>query len=86
MKPKEVPDRIKQYPKLTLEDKDNYYYKKVQMMRDQEVTSNMRNSSMPSRYENNVAGKHTFAPEEGKNPAYYQQGRYFTPKMLNHAD
>ena len=33
-----------------------------------------------------VAGKHTYVPEEKKSPSYYQQGRYFTPKMLNHAD
>lgn len=33
-----------------------------------------------------VAGKHTFVPEEGKNKNYYQNGRYFSPKMLNHAD
>lgn len=34
LKPKDIPDRIKQYPKLTLEDKDKYYFQKVQTMRD----------------------------------------------------
>lgn len=80
-----MPDQIKQYPKLTLEDKDNYYYRKVQKMREQEMNSSMRNSSLPTHYEN-VAGKHTFVPEEGKAPNYYPNSRYFTPKMLNHAD
>lgn len=56
-------------------------------MRDYELThSAVRNSSVPAHNEGVVAGKHTFAPEEGKNPNYYQYGRYFTPKMLNHAD
>ncbi len=81
-----MPDQIKQYPKLTLEDKDDYYYKKMQKMRDYEINNSaVRSSSMPGQQES-VAGRHTFVPEEGKNPAYYQHGRYFTPKMLNHAD
>lgn len=33
LKPKEVPDAIKQYPKLTLEDRDANYYQKMQKMR-----------------------------------------------------
>ena len=82
-----MPDQIKQYPKFTLENKDDFYYKKMQQMRDYELThSAVRNNSVPAHNEGVVAGKHTFAPEEGKNPNYYQYGRYFTPKMLNHAD
>lgn len=46
----------------------------------------MRNSQVQIQPENVVAGKHTFAPDDGKNPSYYQHGRYFTPRMLNHAD
>ena len=33
-----------------------------------------------------IAGKNTFGIDAGKKPSYYQHGRYFTPKMLNHAD
>lgn len=40
---------------------------------------------MPYR-NNNVAGKQTFMPEDGKNSNYYQHSKYFTPKLLNHAD
>lgn len=51
----------------------------------------MRSSSLQNNYNNNsginnVAGKHTFVPEDGKAPNYYPNSRYFTPKMLNHAD
>lgn len=90
LKPKEVNDQIKVYPKLTLEDKDAFYYQKVQKSREQEAASEvMRNSSMGNKShqgEPDVAGKHTFMPDQGKNPNYYQHGRYFTPRMLNHAD
>ena len=86
LKPKEVPDQIKQYPKLTLEDKDAFYYQKMQMIRDHEAARQSTRYRSNSGLEGNIAGKPTYAPEEGKNPSYYQQGRYFTPKMLNHAD
>ena len=36
LKPREVEDGIKKYPKLTLEDKDAYYYQKMHTMREQE--------------------------------------------------
>lgn len=41
---------------------------------------------MPIGSSEGVAGRHTFVPEDGKDKNYYQNGRYFTPKMLNHAD
>ena len=86
LKPKEVPDKIKQYPKFSLENKDSCYYQKMQLMREQEMASRSSRQSSPSRNEPVVAGKHTYVPEENKNPSYYQHGRYFTPRMLNHAD
>lgn len=59
----------------------------MQKMRDIEMSNSaVRSGSMPSHQENVVAGKHTFVPDDNKNPQYYQHGRYFTPKMLNHAD
>ena len=87
LKPKEVPDAIKQYPPLTLEDRDVNYYSKMQKMRETEAAYRQSaNNSMSARNAPVVAGKHTYVPEDNKNPSYYQQGRYFTPRMLNHAD
>ena len=45
-----------------------------------------RNSSLPPRYDPSVAGKQTYVPQENKQVRYYQQPRYFTPKLLNSVD
>ena len=57
------------------------------MQEQQDEYKNFRSSSMvdPSQKEV-IAGKNTFGIDAGKKPSYYQHGRYFTPKMLNHAD
>ena len=87
LKPKEYNETIKQYPKYTLEDKDAYYYRKMQQMQNQQdIYDHNRSSSMAAEKEKKIAGKNTFEIEKGKRPSYYQQGRYFLPKMLNHAD
>ena len=47
----------------------------------------MRNSDIYSKSRTqDLAGKQTFIPEDKKNLNNYQYGRYFTPRMLNHAD
>jgi hypothetical protein len=35
-KPKSFRDEIKQYPKITLEDQDAYYFKRLEIMKQQE--------------------------------------------------
>lgn len=72
LKPKAVHDEIKIYPKLTLENRDAQYCRKMQKIKDEEMlNSSMRNSSMGrsavyGKLEQDgkeVAGKHTFMPE-----------------------
>lgn len=86
LKPREVKDGIKIYPKYTLENQDDFYYKKMLMLKQTNDFSNNRNNSLPPRNEGSVAGKHTYVPEENKQVRYYQQPRYFTPKLLNSVD
>lgn len=50
------------------------------------LNANNRSGSLPTRNDSPLAGKHTYAPEDGKVTGFYQQPRYFTPKLLNHAD
>jgi len=59
MKPVENAETIKKYPKLTLEDKDAYYYRRVAKAQLVPTLNNEMNSSVPQNYNDN-AGKHTY--------------------------
>jgi hypothetical protein len=63
LKPREVQDGIKIYPKYSLENQDDYYYKKMLMLKQSNDFGNKdRNSSLPPRYDPSVAGKQTYVP------------------------
>ena len=65
MKPAENRETIKKYPKLTLEDKDAYYYRRVAKAQLLPTSSNEMNSSV-TQNNNDNAGKHTYDLDRNK--------------------
>ena len=94
MKPVDHQETIKKYPKLTLEDKDAYYYKRVAKVELIPPSPKELNNSVSQSYNQN-AGMHTYELDknkhaldmwesyQGKNKLNNQQFRY---NMLKHAD
>lgn len=94
MEPVSSGETIKKYPKLTLEDKDAYYFRRMtqdQLHKQQTRLVQERNQAQP---EPNIAGKHTYGIEGDKVPLNLwesygsgpQKHLKFTPGMLNHVD
>jgi hypothetical protein len=86
LKPKEHSDAIKQYPWLTVENRDDIYYKRMNEIynaRGQERSRTYKNDS-----DGNVAGRHTYElePKIAINPERNGPPPRFTAKMLNHMD
>lgn len=85
LKPRENSQQIKQYPWLTVENRDDVYYKR---MNEQYNGGQSERSRTVEKYTPAVvAGRHTYDLEP-KIPMDPERGgrSYFTPKMLNHMD
>jgi phosphomannomutase len=87
LKPREYNQDIKQYPWLTVENRDDVYYRRMNEVYNNSQPEQQRAKTMERPAAGVVAGRHTYDlepkvsidPENGS-------GKYFSPKMLNHMD
>ena len=86
--PKEYNSDIRQYPRYSVENKDDVYYKRMNDHNNEEKFYSSRAKTFEKKGGDSViAGKHTFGlePKISLNPEQPKK-KNFTAKMLNHMD
>lgn len=85
LKPKEHSQDIRQYPWLTVENRDDVYYRRMNDIYNP-AQSQQRAKTMERPTPAVVAGRHTYDLEPKVSIDPEKGGKYFSPKMLNHMD
>lgn len=95
LKPKEYSDDIRQYPRYSVENKDDVYYRRMHDHAKESQYYSGRASSYQkeasgtgAKGEEVIAGRHTYdlGDRVSANPEHKPAKVQFTAKMLNHMD
>jgi hypothetical protein len=87
MKPREHSQDIRQYPWLTVENRDDVYYRRMNDIYNPSHPEPRAKTMERPAAGGVVAGRHTYdlEPKIAVDPEK-ANGKYFSPKMLNHMD